>query len=81
MVIEPHDADRHEARQERDIRRPQIPKRIAKHPISCLRGNADLENQQRDRDGEYAVAERLDPGGLVGRAGLFAHSFPVILVE
>jgi hypothetical protein len=34
---------------------------------------ADLEDQQRARDGEYAVAERIDTTGAFGQGDLFSR--------
>ena len=76
MVIEPHDTNRHEARQKGEIRRPEVQQRISKYTLSSLRRNTDLENQQRNRDGEHAVAEGFDTSRFIGRVIPFAHPLP-----
>ena len=64
MVVRPHDPDRHEADEVADVARPEG----AERPDHRIRigeriagGDTDLEHQQRDGDGEDAVAECLQP--------------------
>ena len=74
MVIRPHDADGHEAQRVPQVGWPQLPQRGEQRPAVLRRvgsGHVDLEHEQGDGDGEYAVAERLDARrvGCVGRDG------------
>ena len=69
VVIQPHDSDRHEAGEESQIRWPERQQRLPKRAAIGF-GNLDRQNQQRDGDGEHAVAERLDARRLVVRAFL-----------
>ena len=62
VVVRPHDADDREAEGKRSVRRPvctqRVPQAIARDD---LRGwDAELEHQQRHRDREHTVAERVD---------------------
>ena len=66
MVVDPHDQDRGEAEGEREVGRPLIEDR----GDQVLRGHdlddrdAEVEGQDRHRDRDDGVAERLQPGGL-----------------
>ena len=58
-VAEPDHPDRQEARDVREIRRPLV-QDPAQQVIARVRRHAELEDEQRDRDREDAVAERLE---------------------
>jgi hypothetical protein len=58
VVIHPFDQNDEEAHQERDVRRPQRAQAGPEAAVAVW--DADLENEQRDGDGEHTVAERLD---------------------
>ena len=55
----PDHADREEARDVREVRRPLGADR-APEMVELLGRELDLEHEQRDRDREHAVVERLD---------------------
>ena len=63
VVCEPDPSDRDEARGIAQVRRPLISD-AAPQMIELGLGNADVENEQRDRDREHTVAERLGPAGV-----------------
>jgi len=65
MMIHPHHADVEEAGQKREIRRPLVRQGDAQTSSDELVRDFDLQDQQRDGNGEDAVAERLDAAGLV----------------
>jgi hypothetical protein len=60
VVIDPHDQDYKEAEEKGKIGRPEVEKRLGKDGR-----RADLEDEKRDRDGEHAIAECLNPSGLL----------------
>src|SRR5512146_2649184 len=65
------DPDHDEAEHQREIGRPdaqQGGQQMDGLPARRMR-NLDLQDEQRDRDGKDAVAERLDPPGIPLRAG------------
>ena len=64
VVIDPHDPDREEARRVGEVRRPEVEQRLAEIPVLLDVGDDDLEDEQRDRDREDAVRERLEPALL-----------------
>ncbi len=69
VVVEPHDEDRRETRQIGEIDRPLMAERTQKGSpaqISRVR-HFDIQHEQRDRDRDHAVAERLKPPGLILR--------------
>jgi len=76
VVREPDAADREEARDVREVRRPLLadgPPQV----VEVLRLDVDLEHEQRDRDREHAVAERLDaPGGPAELGRRRGHGAP-----
>ena len=59
VVVDPDGPDDDEAHQVGDVRRPEGEERRAE-PRAGLR-HGDREDEQRDREREDAVAERLDP--------------------
>jgi hypothetical protein len=59
-VLQPDDSDRHEAREVREKRRPLV-EDGAEQVIAGIGRDAELEDEERDRDREDAVAERLQP--------------------
>ena len=59
-VLQPDHADRQEARQEGQERRPLVEDR-AQQVLRRVAVDAQLEHEQRRRDREDAVAERLEP--------------------
>ena len=59
VVVEPDDPDCEKAREEREVRRPKLGECMPEAVLSRV-GHLELEDQQRDRDREDAVAERLD---------------------
>src|SRR5262245_8533511 len=69
MMVDPHDQDREEAGHEREVRGPLICERLCegRRRRQVMR-QLDVENQKSDGDGEYAVAERLDPRRFVETA-------------
>ena len=69
VVGHPDPADRQEAGRVREIRRPLIGD-PAPEIVEVRRRHVHLEDQQRDRDREHAVAERLHP---VGRPVVARH--------
>jgi hypothetical protein len=58
-VGEPRRSDRREADQIPQVRRPLIQHR-AEQIVGRIGGHRDLEDEQRDRDGEDAIAECLE---------------------
>src|ERR1700730_8258665 len=60
MMLRPVNADHHEAQNVGEIRWPQIEK-LAQQIAGTLVWNLNVQNEQRDRDGEHAIAESLDP--------------------
>jgi len=58
VVVHPHDPDREEADHVGEILRPR---RQQLGGDRAVPGQAQAEHEQRYRDREYAVAERLDP--------------------
>src|SRR5512143_1860985 len=70
-MVRPVDPDHDEAEHQREIGRPdaqQGGQQMDGLPARRMR-NLDLQDEQRDRDGKDAVAERLDPPGIPLRAG------------
>src|SRR5215472_5681695 len=63
MVVDPHDARKCKAQKESEVRRPLAPKRDSQGPLAGVR-NLDIENQQRDGDGEHAVRKGFNASGL-----------------
>jgi hypothetical protein len=59
VVVDPHDADAEEADHVAEVRRPETDQRFTEVLARLDVGHADLDDQQRDRDREDAVAERL----------------------
>jgi hypothetical protein len=62
VVVDPHDADHEEADQVGQEGRPFLVQLIRQGAVSGRPGDGEIEREQRDRDGEDAVAERLEPG-------------------
>ena len=60
MVVDPHNPDDGEADDVRGQRGPLRAKLVGQVLVGA--GLGDRQDQQRDRNGEYSVAERLDPG-------------------
>jgi hypothetical protein len=73
MVVHPHDADRDEAQGVAEIRGPLVPQCRAKVLLALDMGDRDLDDQQRDSDGDDAVAKRLQARGV----GVMAQVFVV----
>jgi hypothetical protein len=78
VVVDPHDQDRGEAGDERQVRRPLASegdgqRRTVREVVRHL----EVEHQERHRNGEHAVAERFDPAGFAAfvahEAGAFRH--------
>jgi hypothetical protein len=63
VMVDPHDADRREAGQVGRVRWPLLGQPRSERPFARMR-HLELEDEQRDRDREHAVAERFDSGGL-----------------
>ena len=59
VVIHPDDADREEAHEVRRVGRPEAQERGGQ--IGRVSGHAELQDEQRRRDREDAVAEGLEP--------------------
>src|SRR5262245_21865109 len=68
-MVDPHYADRHEAREERKERGPQVRQCACQAGVPRTWRHADLEDEERNRDGEDAVAECLDSCCFVCRRG------------
>jgi hypothetical protein len=75
VMGEPDAADREEARHVREVRRPLV-RQGPPEMVELRRVDLDLEHKQRDRDGEDAVAEGLDPAGRPSLAHLARRSWP-----
>ena len=60
VVIHPDDADREEAGHVCEVRRPDVQQLLAE--VAGGGVDAELEHEERDRDGEDSVAEGLEPG-------------------
>jgi hypothetical protein len=58
MVVDPHDADEGEADEERQERWP-LAREFGGQSRGVSAGDFDLEDQQRNGDGEHAIRERL----------------------
>jgi hypothetical protein len=66
VVIDPHDEDGRKARDESEVRWPHGAQRCCQGMVTVERSwHLDVEDEQRDRNGEYGIAERLDPSGFV----------------
>jgi len=66
VMVEPHDQNRPEARDVGQQRRPQR-QQCRRQPAvrqGVQLGHMDVQRQQRDSDGEHAVAERLHAGSF-----------------
>ena len=63
VVREPQAADRDEAGQVAEVLRPLVEDAVGE-VVQFLRGHRQVEHQQRDRDREHAVAERLGAARL-----------------
>jgi len=59
VMGDPHATDCQEARHVRQIGRPLMLQIVAE--MTQIRGNLYLQHQDRDRDREHAVAERVHP--------------------
>ena len=66
VVIDPHDADECETDQEGKVKGP-IGQELARKRAAGRRRNLDVEDQQRDGDGEDAVGEGFDARGFRGQ--------------
>ena len=66
VVIDPHDADESETDQEGKVKGP-IGQELARKRAAGRRRNLDVEDQQRDGDGEDAVGEGFDARGFRGQ--------------
>src|SRR6266849_8263727 len=64
MVVDPHHADGHEAGEKGEIRPPQVQQRGPERSRREVFRQTDLQDEQRHRDGEDAVAERFQPRRL-----------------
>jgi hypothetical protein len=60
MMVHPHDADKREADDERNIRGP-LSQKLSRQLRSTRRRNLDLQDQQRDGDREYAIRKMPRP--------------------
>jgi hypothetical protein len=65
VVVHPHDADDDEAQAEAEERGPLVQQGAPELTALIDVRYADFEDQQRNRDGENAVAKRLQAPGLV----------------
>jgi hypothetical protein len=59
VMVDPHDSDEEEAQQKCEVRRP-LAQQLAREISLRNRRDLDLEDEQRDGDGEYAVRESFD---------------------
>ena len=67
VVIDRHDADDQEADQVSEVAGPELDEcpRETVFPFDLFdRGDANLENQERDRNREHPVAECFEAGGV-----------------
>src|SRR6266496_673556 len=74
MVVRPHDPERHEADDVPQVGGPELRERPEEASLRSGTRYFDLEDQERDRDGEDAVRKRLEPRGL-GEARRVLDSF------
>ena len=65
VVVHPHDADDDEAQRIAEIRRPLVQQCLREVAAMLDAGYGDLEDEQRNRDGEDAVAKRLQAARVV----------------
>ena len=67
VVVQPDDSDVEEGEQVRDVERPLLSKAMGEAALPA--SGSELENEQRDGDGEDRVAEGLDaaPGEPLDR--------------
>ena len=63
VVVEPDDADVEERADVGDVRAPEVSEVVQELPALEL-GHGQVEHEQRDRDREDAVGERLDAAGV-----------------
>ena len=63
MVNEPNTADRQEAREIGQVGGPLL-EDPGQEIVELVGRDRELQDEQRDRDREHAVAERLQPVGL-----------------
>ena len=77
VVVHPHDPDHHEREHVGDVGRPLVAERAREVAGAHVR-DLDLEDQQRDRDRDDAVAEGFESarrrGGWLGHRGAVQHA-------